>query len=265
MMNDETKLLLAKAEDKARQCSENSMITNTVFLNMQESSAVASSLRLPADVKMLFYGVFEDSERTVAIMLPEYVEADSLSGLYEYFEQCPEADPLAVIEVEKDKFSPALSHRDYLGALMGLGIKREMTGDIVVSENGCKIAVLEKIAPFIVENLGKAGRGTLKAKIIPPSQAREATKAVGTPDSFTVSSMRLDSVVKNAFHISRSDACTAIESGVVFVNDLECTKPDKKISAGDKVVFRRRGRIIISDCSSVSKKGRVIVEVMKFS
>ncbi len=264
MTNSDDKLLLAKIQDRARQCSENSMITNSVFLDMRERSLAAGARLQYGDVKMLFYGGFDEAERTVALMLPEYVDARDSAELFAYFEQCPEADPIAVIEIEKDRFSPALSHRDYLGALMALGIKREMTGDIIVSETGCKMAVLEKIAPFIVENLGKAGRGTLKAKIIPPSQAREGTKAAGIPDSFTVSSMRLDSVVKNAFCISRGDACAAIEGGIVFVNDLECTKPDKKIAAGDKIVFRRKGRIIIEDCSSVSKRGRTIVKVKKF-
>ncbi|MBQ8763389.1 MAG: hypothetical protein IJZ07_04735 [Clostridia bacterium] len=260
-MNEEDKLLLAKIRDRARQCSDNSMITSSVFLDMRERSVVASSR---FDARMIFYGGFDDAERTTAVFLPEYVEARDLQDLFEYFEDCPEADPISIIEIEKDKFSPALSHRDYLGALMGLGIKREMTGDIIVSENGCKMAVLEKIAPFIVENLGKAGRGTLKAKIVSSCEARKGTKAVGTPDSFTVSSMRLDSIVKNAFRVSRGDACTAIESGLVFVNDLECTKSDKKISDGDKIVFRRKGRIIIKNCSGVSKKGRIIVEIIRF-
>lgn len=263
-MNEEDKLLLAKIRDRARQCSDNSMITSSVFLSMRERSVVASS-RIESGAKMLFYGGFEDAERTVAVFLPEYVDASDLPSLSEYFEECPECDPIAIIEIEKDKFSPALSHRDYLGALMGLGIKREMTGDITVSENGCKMAVLEKIAPFIIENLDKAGRGTLKARVIPSSEARKSGKSVGTPDSFTVSSMRLDSIVKNAFRVSRGDACTAIESGLVFVNDLECVKPDKKISDGDKVVFRRKGRIIVTDCSSVSKKGRIIVEIIRFN
>jgi RNA-binding protein YlmH len=147
---------------------------------------------------------------------------------------------------------------------MGLGIRRETTGDISVDENGCKMVVLSKIAPFIRDNMSKAGRGTLKAEIIPVSEADDGAKSVGVPDSFTVSSMRLDSVVKNAFRVSRGDASAAIEGGVVFVNDTECLKPDKKVSAGDKVVFRRKGRIIIRECSSVSKKGRIIVEITRF-
>lgn len=263
-MTSEDKLLLAKIEDKARQCSENSMITNSGFLDMHERS-VAAEMRLQyADVKMIFYGVFDGAERTVAVFLPECIQAENAEELSAYFEENPEDNPLAVISIEKDKFSPALGHRDYLGALMGLGIKRELTGDITVGENGCKMAVLDKIAPFIIENMDKAGRGTLKAEIIPASQARESTKSAGVPDSFTVSSMRLDSVVKNAFRVSRGDAANAIESGVVFVNDVECVKPDKKVAAGDKVVFRRKGRIIVEDCSAVSKKGRVIVEILRF-
>lgn len=236
------------------------MITNSVFLDMHERSAVTGMKNPFGDAKMHFYGGFCDAERTVAVFMPEYIADEPI----EYFNAYPDDDPISVIEIEKDKFSPPLGHRDYLGALMGLGIKREMTGDIIVSENGCKMAVLSKLAPFIAENLGKAGRGTLKAKIIPPSQAREGAKAVGIPDSFTVSSMRLDSVVKNAFRLSRGDAVQAIESGVVYVNDVECTKPDKKIADGDKVVFRRKGRIIVNDCSSVSKKGRIIVEITRF-
>lgn len=259
-MNTDDKLLISKIEDKARQCSENSMITNTDFLDMHQKSVVAS-LRLPyPDVRMVFYGGFDGAERTVAVFLPDYIE-DELSA---HFSAVPEDDPLTVIELTKDKFSPALSHRDYLGALMGLGIRREMTGDIIVSENGCRMAVLSKMAPFILDNLGKAGRGTLKGRILATSEAREGTKATGIPESFTVSSMRLDSVVKNAFSVSRGDAAEAIEGGVVFVNDIECTKPDRKIVSGDKIVFRRKGRIIVGDCSGISKKGRVIVNIIKF-
>ncbi len=264
-MTAEEKLLIARISDKARQCSENSMITNSGFLDMHERSVVAGMKLTDNSIRMLFYGAFDDAERNVALFLPEYIQAENTEEIRRYFDEFPDDDPLAVVEIEKDKFSPSLGHRDYLGALMGLGIKREMTGDIAVNNSGCKIAVLAKIAPFIAENLGKAGRGTLKAKIISPCEARENTKSAGTPDSFTVSSMRLDSVVKNAFRVSRGDAVNAIEGGLVFINDCECLKPDKKICEGDKIVFRRKGRIIINDCSAVSKKGRIITEITRFS
>lgn len=263
-MTPEDKILIARYEDKANQCSENSMITCTPFLDMRERSVIASHLVSKSDAKTVFYGIFEDAERTAAVMLPYYVEADDFESLCSYFKDNPDDNPLAVIEVEKDRFSPPLSHRDYLGALMSLGIRREITGDIVVNENGCRIAVLSHMAQYVAENLCKAGKGTLKTKILSPCDCLLAEKPTAVEDSFTVSSLRLDSVVKNAFRVSRSDAVTAIESGLIFINDSECLKADKKISEGDKIVFRRKGRIIVRDCSSVSKKGRIIVIINKF-
>ncbi len=263
-MNNDDKILIAKAEDKARQCSENFMVTSTAFLDMHAHSVVAG-IRLPfKDVKTVFYGGFDSAERTVAVMLPEYVEASDHASLCKYFDDCPENNPIRIIEVEKDKFSPALSHRDYLGALMALGIRREITGDILVNETGCKIAVLANMADFVAENLSKAGRGSLKTRVSLPVHGADDVKSRGTEESFTVSSLRLDSVVKNAFALSRSDACAGIESGLVFVNDIECLKADKRINEGDKIVFRRKGRIIVKDCSGTSKKGRIIVKTEKF-
>ena len=133
-MTADDKLLLARIEDKARQCSENSMITNSVFLDMHERSVVAEMRLQYSDVKMIFYGGFEEAERTVAVFLPEYIDAADSDELRAYFDENPADNPLSVIRLEKDKFSPALSHRDYLGALMGLGIRRETTGDITVEE-----------------------------------------------------------------------------------------------------------------------------------
>ncbi len=264
-MTPEDKILIARYTDKANQCSENSMITCTPFLDMRERSVISSHLVAKSEAKTVFYGVFEDAERTAAVMLPYYIDADDYESLSLYFKENPDDNPLAIIEVEKDKFSAPLSHRDYLGALMSLGIRREITGDIVVSESGCRIAVLSHMAEYIAENLCKAGRGTLKTKIISPCDCSDSNKSVAEYDSFTVSSLRLDSIVKNAFRVSRSDAVSAIESGVVFVNDSECIKADKKISAGDKIVFRRKGRVIIDDCSCVSKRGRIIVKIKKFT
>lgn len=263
-MSSEDKILFAKIEDKARSCTDNSMITSSDFLDMHQRSAI-STLRLPfPDVKRIFYGGFEGAERSIAVFLPEYIEAYDENSLKEYFIQNPDDNPIRIIEVSKDKFSAKLSHRDYLGALMALGIRREMTGDIVVSESGCRIAALAKAAQFIVDNLDKAGRGSLKAKIVPLEDAVINTSPQGKPDSFTVSSLRLDSIVKNGFGISRSAACEAINAGIVFVNDVECTKADKKIAENDKIVMRHKGRMIVTDCSSLSRKGRVIVNILRF-
>ncbi|MBR2732263.1 MAG: hypothetical protein IKD72_09820 [Clostridia bacterium] len=260
-MQEETRLLAAKIEDKARQCADRGMLTSTAFLDLHQRS-VAAGLRLP--VRPLFYGGFTEAERTVAVFAPDYVDAADLAALTAWFDADPTSDPVRILRVEKDRFSSALTHRDYLGALMALGIRREMTGDILVTETGCRIAVLASMAAFLTENLTAAGRATLTVSIEPPGAARAGECAAGVPDSFTVSSLRLDSLVKNGFGVSRPAACEAITHGLVFVNDLECLKTDRRIAEGDKITFRHRGRILVTACGARSRKGRVIVEIERF-
>lgn len=257
------KILLSFLEEKAIKCSDCNMITCSRFLDMHERS-LASSLKLPQCIKRIFYGGFEDSERTVAVFFPDYAEVNSSEDAERYFESYPEDCPIKILEITKDKFSKPLGHRDYLGAVMGLGVNRDVTGDIIVNDMGCFMAVAENMADYIAENMSKAGRGTLTIKVKYPSEIKNLTKQEGMPDSFTVSSPRLDSIIKNGFGVSRDVAAESIEHGLVFVNDLECVKPDKKINNGDKITFRHKGRIIIENCDELSKKGRNIVKILKF-
>lgn len=263
-MTKEDSLLIAHIEDKASQCSDKQMITFSRFLDMHERS-LALSVKPPVDVKRFFFGGFDDAERTVEVFLPEYIDITDDSALFSYFSDNPDDSPITVIEVKKDRFSKELTHRDYLGALMGLGIKREMTGDIKVNNDGCIMAVSSQISEYICKNFTSAGRGTLTASSVPLSSVSEAKQDTGKEESFTVSSPRLDSIVKNAFSVSRDTACDMIEHGLVFVNDSECFKSDKKISDGDKITVRHKGKLIIDDSSGISKKGRTIVRLRKFS
>lgn len=263
-MTPEDRILTSFLGEKAEQCASNQMITSSKFLDMHEKSLVAG-MRLPYGVRRLFYGGFEEAERSIAVYLPEYVEAVDYSSLSEFFENSPDDCPVSILEIKKDKFSKELTHRDYLGALMGLGINRDMTGDIMVSKDGCHIAVLKTMGAYISENLTSAGRGTLNIKILEPWNIENVVKSEGVPDSFTVSSPRLDSIVRNGFGISRENACEAISKGLVFLNDIECEKPDKRIGEGDKISLRHKGRIIISALPGKSKKGRDIVNIIRFT
>lgn len=255
-MNSEDKILFSFLEDKIFRCRNRQIVTTSKFLNMHERS-LAASLRISKDISREFYGVFDDSERVIAVFLPEHLTLAQFIG-------DENLNPLCVLDVTKDKFSSPLSHRDYLGALMGLGIDREMLGDIQVTESGCQIVCFKSIADYICENLNKAGKGTLKIKVLKCGEVDSLGTNEGVEDSFTVSSPRLDSVVKNAFRISRNSACEAISHALVFVNDIECLKPDKRVEVGDKITLRHRGRIIIRDIPGKSKRGRDIIVIKKF-
>ena len=259
---DEDNLLLAYIEDKIEQAVNKNTLTFSRFLDTRQRTLAESVCRKYRGLRTFFYGGYQEAERTVGIFLPDYIKAESLPELLDYFTENPEENPLTVLSIGKDSFS-TLSHRDYLGSMMGLGIKREMLGDILVREDGCDIIVLKSIVKFLEDNLQKAGRGTLSAEI-------KSVDEIIVPQQKTldklcvVSSLRLDSAVSAAFDISRSLAAEAINKGVVSVNGLQTQKTDAKISQGDKIVLRGKGKVVVKELAGETKKGRLKVIFQKF-
>lgn len=247
----EDKILLARAEEREAACLRNYMITGTEFLDLRQQSLVRKNMAGAGGAFRGFYGGYGDAERAVAVFFPEYIELEPA----EYFEADPEENPLSVLRVTKKKGAPSPGHRDYLGALMGLGIRREVTGDILVREDGADLIVLRSMAEYIASNLDQAGRSGLTAEevpvrdlILPESKAKEK--------NVSVASLRLDSVLGAAFGLSRAKSLEAVRSGIVFVNGLETLKPDYSVGEGDRIVMRHKGRVIVSSVNGKSSKGR---------
>lgn len=260
---NEDKLIVAMAQDKMNQCIENYMITNTGFLDMRQQTLCKKILQSTIEVKGFFYGGYPDAERRIALFTPEYIEAQTERELHEYFLKNKEDNPLALIRAKHSGYKE-LSHRDYLGSLTGMGIKREAIGDILVYKEGADILVLREMAEFILMNYGKAGRTYLELNleevdnlIIPEGHAIEK--------SYTVASLRLDNVIAAAFSISRSSASNSIKTGMVFVNSMQTEKPEKIVNQGDKLVLRGKGKIILKEIGGNTRKDRIfiILTVMK--
>lgn len=245
------------SENIERAQRENIPAAVSKFLDSSALSA-ASALVRSTSGRFIFWGGFEGAERVVLLSVPEYIEETEPEEIFSiYSDTCP----LCAVRIEKDKFS-SVGHRDYLGAIMGLGLTRESVGDICVTPDGCDIIALPNAAKYIAENLTGAGRATLKAKIIPLGMVRAPQNE--TKDmSITVASPRLDAVVGEIFSLSRSSAAQAVSSGIVFVNDEQSLKPDRRISPGDKIVLRGHGRALLDGEFSITKKGRTRIEVKK--
>lgn len=259
---DEDILCLANIEDKIEQAVNKNTLTTSRFLDVRQRTLAESVCRKHRELKAFFWGGFPEAERTVGIFLPDYIEAGSLPELLDYFNENPEENPLTVLRIQKDNFS-TLSHRDYLGSMMGLGIKREMLGDILVREDGCDIVLLKSIVKFLLDNLQKAGRGTLSAEI--KSVDEIIVPLQKTQDKLCpVTSLRLDNIVSAAFNISRSLAAEAINKGIVSVNGLQTQKADAKLSQGDKIVLRGKGKVMLKELAGETKKGKVKVLFQKF-
>lgn len=247
-MKEDT-ILLAAIEDKINQCLEYYMTIHTTFLDMRQRTLAEGVCRRHPGLKYRFFGGYEEAERTAAVFLPDYAELQ-------------DENPLALLRVSQDGRKP-LSHRDYLGALTGLGVKREMIGDILVRENGADIVIMKDMRDFLLYHFDKAGRTSLKGEIL-------STEEIIVPEgSFeekrdTVASLRLDNVIASGFSLSRGRALEAISAGLVFVNGLQIDKADRQMKEGDRLVLRGKGKILLKAVGGVTKKDRVSIVIQKY-
>ena len=268
-------MLLAGLEDKYdRFCQYNYMVSSD-FLNLQQQSAAAGLLRrwngaaAATPGKVFFFGGFPDAERRQTVFVPDYLEIQDEAALLEYFRQNPEECPLVVLELKYStggsgvSGAKTLTHRDYLGSLLGEGIRREKLGDIIVKPDGAQAIVVRELADYLMAHYGKAGRVSLSVQVSPISVIDTAISRRDVV-KFTVSSPRLDNIVSGVFHVSRKDAQEAVSRGLVFVNEVEASKPDMQLKGGEKLVLRGKGKAIYKGVDGTSKKGKMYVILEKF-
>lgn len=247
----EDKLLLAKLWDKINAGMRKNISASTCFLSPREQEMARYLFGMQAG--LYSFGGYDDAERKMLIWLPDYLEADSL-----YDEDSPVAC-LRATYYEED----SLSHRDFLGSLMGAGIARETVGDICVSKGQCDFFVTAEIAPYVLQNFISAGRTKLHLEQIGLAQVQvpqPETKEIRD----TLASLRLDSVVSVGFRISRGLAAQHIGAGKVAIDGVICEKPDKIIAQGAKISLRGLGKIQLSAVNGQTKKGRISVIIHRY-
>ena len=246
----EERILLGRVWDKYDQCRRRSIPTCTGFLSPQEQAAARQMLRMMGvESGFALWGGYPGAERCQLHFLPEWQTE-------------PSAD--AIVCLRCSFYEPGkLTHRDFLGSLMGLGLTRESIGDILVSDNSADVLVSSSVAEHLTREWHEAGRTALKVAAIsteemtvPAPQIRELRD--------TVSSLRLDSVLSVGFSLSRGKASEAVESGRVQVNWTDCQKPDRLLSEGDVLSVRGLGKCRLSAVGGVTKKGRIFITVERY-
>lgn len=250
----EKDILISHALDLARRCREDYVVTNTPFLDMAERSALDSALR-GCGARYVFFGGYAEAERTVCVFLPDYAdESDITSG-----DDCP----IKVLRCKCRAGSPELGHRDYLGSLMALGVKREKTGDIVVTSGGADILILSDVEKFLLSEYKSAGRVNFETEAVPVTELR--VPEVKTAEfRGTVASTRLDNLISEAFSLSRDAAAEAIEGGLVFVDGTKTVKTDARVNEGAKLVLRGKGKVIFKSVAGETRRGRLSVILEKY-
>ena len=236
--------LLKRGEDLARRCEQKYILTNTGFLTPAERWALEHDpdLRLS---RMVFSGGYDDAERTMAFFLPEYMEESELDI----------AEHIRCIQLKAAFGEPG--HRDYMGAILGMGVGREWVGDIRV--DGSEAIVL--CQPSVLRHLlsiDKVGRFGVKAQQIALDEIPQREKQ-SEERRFTVMSPRVDAVAAGLFHLSRTETARQIALGALSLNYAECLKPDAPVREGDILSLRGAGKGRIAEIGGSSRKGRMFV------
>ena len=221
----EDRTLLARVLDRAKQASERNIPAATDFLSPAQQAQAADLLHAAGipETAYIRWGGYDGAERAVLLFLPDWMDPSD-AGTY---------SPIRCLRAAFRK-EENLTHRDFLGSLMGMGIVREKIGDILVGPDSADVLVLDTVAEFLAQSWESAGRVKLRvAEIDPgcvhiPEIRREERRD-------TVSSLRLDAVCSTGFRMARGKAAALIESGRVQLNWRECTKPDRTVSEGDTV------------------------------
>lgn len=247
----EDRLLLARLWDKINSGVQKNIPSNTGFLSPREQELAQY---LFGDAEGIFaFGGYDEAERKMLVYLPDYCE-----------EGCLWEDDSPIYCLRSEFYQEdTLTHRDFLGALIGCGIDRSCIGDICVGKGRCDFFVTAEIAPYLLQNFTSAGRVKLRLKQIPLCDAH-----IPDPEFFeirdTLASVRLDSVISSGFRISRSQAADAICAGKAAVDGIPCEKPDKPVAAGAKISLRGMGKIKLESIGGVSRKGRTCVVIYKY-
>ena len=257
---DENKLFLKIIEERFERFKDYYTPLNSDFLTLEQHSMLTGFLRAHRSEGVFLFGGYEDAERKQVLFMPDYTGvADELSA-YNYFRENPDQCPMVILDVKIPAAEKGrLSHRDYLGALMGEGIKREKTGDIIVGEKGAQIVVAAELAEYLMQNFRQAGRVSLTAKILPIFELNQLETRIKN-EKFTISSPRIDNIVSAVFGISRKDAKEAVSRGKVFVDGVEMSKPDFFLKGGEKVVLRGKGKAVYAGEKGTTRKGKVVIE-----
>ena len=253
----EDKLLISQVLDKIENMEKTQKIMITNFLDMYQISLVESFLKKLDFDNYKLYGGFENAERKVLIVFPNKYTDEMLIKNYNKFIKIIRIE---LPEEEKGKYS----HRNYLGGIVKLGLKREKVGDILVFDYGADIICIDDFADILKVELSTLTRfQNSKIEIVDLEKLRKREIKL-EEIKIIVPSLRLDNFVSDLARTSRNKAGEIIEQERVFINGKSETKLSKQIKKDDIITIRGKGKFIIKDFTGTTRSGRIVVLVEKY-
>ncbi len=247
-MNEEERQWKNRFTELASRAYTGARYTFTDFLSLAEIQYLYAAEKEIGYAGITLWGGFEGAERQIA-----------------RFGACPyeEDFPIACLKISPahKKFAEPLTHRDYLGALLNLGVERSTLGDVVIAGEEAYCYCVSRMATFISEGLTRVRHTEVKCERSECAAVFE--KKEKTSETFFLSSPRADCAVAAVYRLSRGDAEAYFEAERVFVNGRLCTRCSRELQAGDGVAVRGKGRFVFAEISGESRKGRLRCRIEK--
>ena len=243
-------------EKRIRELADRSYNENryvfTDFLNMSELSTYYEIKRDISFVQSDAFGGTDGCERCVVRF-----GSEELCGYIEEY-------PIVLLKVRpvQAKFADKLSHRDFLGSVIGLGLEREKLGDIFIRDNVGYIFVLDTVSDYIIDNLTYVKHTKVRVEVC--EEVPEEVCPRLEERSVIVSSNRLDGIISKIYNLSRDESLTLIQDGKVFVNGRVMTGNAKPLKQDEVVSVRGFGRFIFAGEGAKTRKDKLYVNVQMY-
>ncbi len=250
-LSDDDKLLSRRVLDWIELSENKYTVKYSTFLDNHQLEVCKSILSYMNFNNYSFYGGYENALRVILGIFPPYSDFATNADF-------PIKPVLFSYRTEDN-----LSHRDFLGALMGLQIRRNMIGDILVNNDKCLIFLIESVYNFVINNVRKIGSAGVKISD-DISSFDFSIKYSFNHINRTVSSLRLDCIISLVTKLSREKSSALIRSGNVKVNYVDINNTSYIMKENDIFSARGYGKFIFTSMTGMSKKNRYCIEIDKF-
>lgn len=247
--SDEDALLRARVEDACHLCNVRSCPRFVGFLDEHQQAVARAVLHEKGLSDFLFFGGYPEAERTLLGVFPAFIPPEE--ALF----------PVRAIAF-RYRTVAALTHRDFLGALLATGIRRDKLGDILCTPGETVVLADEELAPFLAESVTKIGSEGVRAEY-PYTGAIEVRREFREWQD-TIPSPRLDAVLHVALRVSREEASRRICAGAVSVNHMPALSVSAAVNEGDVLSVRGAGRFRVAQIGPPTRKGRLILRLEQY-
>lgn len=251
-MNQEEAFLAKRLMELANQSYQRNSYTFSDFLSSAELSVFFQIEKQLGNIPYTIFGQDEGYERQMIRFGNE-----ATLGYEQSF-------PICCIEIKPGmlKFAENLTHRDYLGALMHLGIERSHLGDISIREKSAFVFCKESLGLYITENLDKVKHTSVVCRICDtiPDYVEPGRKT----EYLITGSLRVDGILAKLYHLSRSQSLTLFKEKKVFINGRSIEQGSYVLKIGDTVTARGYGKFVFQEVERETKKGKLQICVTRF-